>query len=44
MNDYENKCEALTEKIIQKQNEMAEEIEKNKELFDDNKLMAEEMR
>ncbi|KAL4441174.1 hypothetical protein ABPG74_002124 [Tetrahymena malaccensis] len=42
--DNEIKCEALTERIIKKENELNEELIKNKELFEDNKLMAEEMR
>lgn len=44
MKDNELKCEALTERIINKDTELNNEIVKNKELFEDNKLMAEEMR
>lgn len=42
--DYEAKCDALTERLISKEGDLSSEIQKNKELFDDNKLMAEEMR
>lgn len=38
------KCDALTERLIQKEGEISNEMMKNKELFEDNRLMAEEMR
>ena len=42
--DNEMKCDQLTERLIAKEGDLSEERLKNKELFEDNKLMAEEMR
>ena len=42
--DNEMKCDQLTERLISKEGDLSEERLKNKELFEDNKLMAEEMR